>query len=62
MRAVGRPERQMSVTAQRRFGTEIWRVMATRSTQRLPRYGASRRWSRVGAPSVYERPAVEGAV
>jgi len=31
-------------------------------TQRLPRYGASRRWRHVGAPSAYERLAVEGAV
>jgi hypothetical protein len=36
--------------------------MATRSTQRLPRCGASHRRSPVGAPRVYERPAVEGAV
>lgn len=41
MRASGRPERQMSVTAVSRFGTDnlAW-LLAVR--QHLPRYGASR--------------------
>jgi hypothetical protein len=61
MRASGRPERQMSVTAVRRFGTDktyvgsartIWRGMAPRSTAAPPPVRSLTRWSRVGAPTV----------
>lgn len=62
MRAAGRPERQMSVTALRRFGTETLAHHGSPAYEALHRYGVSRRWIHVGAPSEYESPAVTGAV
>lgn len=52
----------MSVPALLGSAAELWRVMPPHNAQRLHPYEASRRWSRVHAPSAYERTAVKGAV